>query len=815
MVRSLPNGGYAIAQDIGGVFRTITHKPVSQASEQFDGVAHDEIPMLFSGVVTKAILRGTEGLEMLITEQTRKRLSGYGKSASPPKRLQLQRFRIGYHQMVDELAPRISTDAFYTQYVAQRPSWYSGAMAEVMQIVGGFGRQEVEQSPDHPLEHARMSLPPGVHDNIRAQIVNVRLPGYTGRPPKSGQFQYDYKFHNTNAVAFDSDKKPWLVRVSPTGVHVMPLPMIPATTTRAFRKYIEDVEDSEIEEILDRFGGIPSGEGFPGQEKDFQAWRRAGVIIKVCDTADFYEHIAYSSAMGWTFNSRGSEGYNTCYDYYDDEGLGYGLTYKMRLSLGPADNEGRLPQSFHLEDEHEAEDLNAYLSGLYELLDHSAEHLAIRYKIRRVSVDEILARRAGRGQSEVDYWNQLTMPPIAQHSGSVSEVGRGYLYHGATFEFQPQIKFPEPFLGGCVSHDFLPLIHGRYKPSYPNSDTIMFCYFVGDDLKVVKYCRNDGSFFREVETDFETCMTVGSWFRIETTGQTTLHGHFYSSDIDERRVLAPVTETTVVVGKDLGYDHTPHFSFNDFFSMCGTLWRYRYCSHHTTVERTEGERLTVATCVPYLSRNALLHAKKEETTASMRTESAALRSVLDPHSYKYWTYHFIWAWVGCPNAGYPADPFPKDGNPVWLNEHVYTSSTCGEWADSGPWAHPPEPYTWLIHPDPNEWRHSGGGGAPPFRSYSKVTYGEPEKETGDLKISVQDSVGVVHNRVPTIAYFLGSPNLILGVFYRDVSKIEFGQMQYANVSESAVAGGKDRKHWGYSRLADHRSAHHFFGVINE
>ena len=63
----------------------------------------------------------------------------------------------------------------------------------------------------------------------------------------------------------------------------MPLPLVPATTTEAFREYIEEVADEEILKILDRFGGMPSGESFPvGQ--DFQAWRRAGVVIKVCDT---------------------------------------------------------------------------------------------------------------------------------------------------------------------------------------------------------------------------------------------------------------------------------------------------------------------------------------------------------------------------------------------------------------------------------------------------------------------------------------------------------------------------------------------------
>lgn len=109
--------------------------------------------------------------------------------------------------------PKIPGSVFtYTQYVAQRPTWYSGAMAEVMQIVGGYGRQDLGELPDDKLERARLMLPEQVMAKIRTQMRNVRLPGYTGLPDKKGQFRYDYKFHNTNAVAFDTSNKPWLLR---------------------------------------------------------------------------------------------------------------------------------------------------------------------------------------------------------------------------------------------------------------------------------------------------------------------------------------------------------------------------------------------------------------------------------------------------------------------------------------------------------------------------------------------------------------------------------------------------------------------------
>lgn len=48
---------------------------------------------------------------------------------------------------------------------------------------------------------------------------------------------------------------------------------------------------------------------------------------------DFYTHSMYSSSCGWSFNKRGTEGCATCYNYAEN-GVAYGLTYTMRLSIG-------------------------------------------------------------------------------------------------------------------------------------------------------------------------------------------------------------------------------------------------------------------------------------------------------------------------------------------------------------------------------------------------------------------------------------------------------------------------------------------------
>lgn len=827
MVRALPDGGYVIAQDMGGVFKAITHKPIVLPREDLpEGVATPFVPMMFSGTFLRAVLRPGEKPRIKLTEQCRKRLSGYGKGGEkmPAKEVELERFDIGYSQLHQELGPDSETILKYTQYAALRPTWFSGAMAEAVQIVGGYGRHNMPDDADG-LEVVRMLMPNKVLAKVKQEIGNLRLPGYTGFPDKKGEIQYDYKFHNTHGIAFDSGGSPWLLQVSQKGVYAMPLPMFPATQTLAFREWIEEVGDDEILKVLDRFGGMPSGESFPVHSKDFEAWRRAGVIIKVCDTADFYEHIMYSSACGWSFNSRGSEGFNTCYDYYDDEGLGYGLAFGMYLSLGEAENQGKLPRSWHLEDQEQAARLDAYLSSIYRHASgNTDEDRALKYKLRRVQAAELLERASEHrdGKAEYEYWNAKEMEAIASHSGSVREVGRGYLYHPAKFEFQPQIKFPEPFWKGCISHDFLPLENGRYKDSYPNCDTIMFGYYVGDQLKVVKYFRETRTRSKPTENNYEDCMIVGSWEQTEYLSPAQIVGDFYTTDLDFREETSERTRETEIIGTDKGYSREPEFAFDAPFWMPGTLSRRRYYSHKTTTVTSEGRSVSIGVCIPYLDRNSLLHAKRDYSSGVTKTVSESLYSVTDPNSYRFYTYDFVMHWAGGPdrngNAGSSAGetPYPKDSNPVWVVAYNYYPGGCSDFADQGDWMGSlPQDITWLVHPNSNEWKLSGGGGAPPFNSYSKTEPVEV-KQTSRLDYSFADQPNHIAGIKPQEWYFYGSPDQFGSVFYRDCSRVVIGDIEYANVSEAASEGmASTRKYWGKTNLVDNQSAHHFIGVINE
>ncbi|MBF8389081.1 hypothetical protein I2A59_31525, partial [Pseudomonas aeruginosa] len=665
-VADLPSGRQAVAIDMGGVFRILVLEQHELPQFRFDGVAQTNIPMLFSGVITRAqVLTDGQGVGIRLTEQARRRLVAYDpKAALPPKDVALQRFVIKYEPRFQYFEPREQGIYTFTQYVKQRPTWYSGAMAEVMQVVGGYGRQRLEDLPENDLERARMLVPERYMALVREQLGNVRLPGYSGFPDEAGQFKCEYAAFRCHGVAFDSSNSPWLLQIDGRGVYAMPLPVVPATTTDAFRRYMEEVGDDEILRLLDRFGGMPSGEGFPPTGSEFEAWRRAGVIIKVCDPADFYSANPMYTACGWAMNSRGTEGFNTCWGY-DDTGLMRVHAYKMRLSLAPAKNQGRIENEWQFDDEEQRAKLNAYLSKVYSALSAGgARELAIMYKVRRVPVAQILARAAIEAGNDLEYWENLELPPIAQHQGHISRVASGPFYWPSKVEKScTRLKFPELTAQGCES-----FVH--VSPDYFGApvqcDTVIFGCYVQDQLRVIKYFYDERKFKKEATSSFEDIMIVGQWEQIETFGLSGLMGFFYTTDFDDRQEQPAITVQTNIVGTDMGYGN-PAYSTPPTLWCVGGVSRSRYYMHRTTVDTTETFTLDVAALVPVFERDCMLYAYQDHTGGRSSHEETTQGSVPDPTSYELWCYDDIWHWMGQTRNGNRGDPPSKDGVPVYVD----------------------------------------------------------------------------------------------------------------------------------------------------
>lgn len=834
LVYDLPDGGAVIIYDMGGVFRVIATKPKIDKTDdlQTDHMAHGHIPMLYSGIVTRAMVRQGQGVKMTITEQTRRRMGDYKGRYKPFKHLELQRFVIDYHDKVQEFIPNPPPPLRHTQYVKQRPTWYSGSMAKVMQIVGGYGRQDLKNLPDKYWERTTINLPDKVKKRIDDELKDKLLPAYTGYPAKNGQYQYDYKHSHTNAVGFDDAGYPWLLQINRRGVYAMPLPVVPATTTTAYREWIESVGDSEILSILDIFGGLPSGESFPANDYDFFAWQRAGAIVRVCDTADFYTHIAYSSACGWSFNGLGTDGYNTCYDY-NDKGLIVGYTYNLTLRLVSVKDRGWLSSPKPTLPEHQAKEVAKFLAKLMSGIGkQSSQGAAMRYKLRRMNDKELYEQIKNMGDVSADVaitaLDALVMPPIAKHTGRVRRVYEGVLYHPAKPQGQPQIKFAEPLLNGCVSFDFSQLDDYPKPSPPPKCDTIMYAYFADDDLKVVKYFYDERKYSLQTQSNFEDVMIVGSWE--ETSyGQTSgLMGHFYTSDLDDRQVSSDIITHTRIVGKDLGYGN-PMYRTPPLLYKWGSLSRSRYYSHHTKKSITYNQHVSMAVCVPFLSRDSVLYAYQEGNQGSHLEDKLERKSVPDPTSYGIWTYDPAFHWIGQSGRG---EPPPTKGDYVYANYNPktdYNPSKYSDFADSGNWFDVPEgsfkdvsgvcaPYTDRDSPFGH---HAGGvvigGEAPQIETYDKEQQ-KPAISYGSIQLSLSAKPQLVHQNLPDNWYFGLSPIVSGGslmVFYRDICQNKVGETQYSNVSEQV--DGK-RKVWGNSQFVNsvgHDAAHHFIGAINE
>lgn len=803
--RDLPDGGFVIVQDAGGIFRAIAYKPDTlQEKQVFDGYAKIQVPMLFSGVINTG-LDTILGLEVSLTQMTERRMGQY---ITPLGASHLKRLSVTYGPgmkalMVPQAIQNLPGAERFTQYHRLKSTWYSGAMAEVVQIVSGFGRQDFDNLPDLPAERVQMILPEKVIQQIASELgEQMLLPGYSGVPHVDGSIQYSFIFNNTHLISFDEHGAPWLIQVQASGVWAMPLPMIQATTTAAFLEYIRDVGDHEIEKIVARFGGIPSGENFP-QGADFYRWVRAGVIIRICDTGNFHNHSPYTSACGWSSNLDGTNLINTCYDYLGDHCYGY--TYQISLSLGSVKDRGLLKRrsTQNLSTE-QSKQVGQYLSALFVELDQdeTLKH-SIMYKIRRIEVSEILARTGNDGAQDVEYWDNYECTPIASHTGRCSITNQGPLYGGL------KLKLPEPVFEGCISMDFSPRKGGE---NAERVDTIAFAYYIGDDLKVIKCFYDARKSYKEVRGNFTDTMVVGSWEQVEYQGLTGLAGELYSTDFDHRQEIAPTEVTTKIEGRDLGYGQ-PLASFIFYFWTDGTLSRSRYYSHYTQAQYVTGRSINEAFLIPFFSRNSAIYVERESIPGTRNEIEMERLSVRDPNSYEFWTYDASWHSFdnGLKKTG---KPFPVDSVPVWAETHqVDRSDPRSDFADEGDWIGGlPADITHLVHPPGGINLISYGGAAPPFETYQETT-GTPASKKNAMHLSMMDRPMKLHDRSHDDWFYSRSPDGFRNVFYVDMCKVVFGEMKYGNISIDNEAGKRYR--FGYSRLANNEHAHTFIGVINE
>jgi hypothetical protein len=519
----------------------------------------------------------------------------------------------------DELNSTVPAYTF-SQYTKLRSSMYSGKMRKVAQIAMGLGRIGI----------AKMRDGAGNEPDTK-YMEQVEAGGV--------QLRYDWRFIRTHGITTGGDGRLWLIEISSTrGVIARLLPMFPDSDTAGFFARYEALKDRAMVTALEELGCLPTGEAFPTGSELTELITSGDVLqlLTAGDLSDFYACSPYSSAMGWVFNSRGTEAHNTAYKYGDD-GFQRGVWYQVNISIGP-------------------------------LLTDPPPKTPIAIGIAS------LVKQAD---------SPIYCPPARQ---------------GAQVRYVP-IKFHEPLLDGLLSHEGVPEVAAHGLPP-PQSDVVMFVMFVDDELKTVRYFRNaQADVNNTVDDELEgvTCPYGGSWTTTRTYGLRSFPTMMYTNDFDDRKVLQANVNTALRVSTRLGYDPP---TFSDYIEAPSTSYvsRYLIFRETTTVTDTGGEVLLGAVVIPAGSREAYYYATGGQLGEGKRVDKyVGYTQIKDPNVGYAWR---CFAQLSAPpfpedrpdcntrvcRGDAPCSSggrgFPKERRVVCL---AVEPADCSELADSGEW----------------------------------------------------------------------------------------------------------------------------------
>lgn len=821
MCRTLSSGAMAVVYEAGGLHKIHIMGPDTTPRPpeppELDGTAPMKVPMWYCGHVPASVVDEGKGLPVLLTDTTRRRMVSYDEDEALPAASQvLHEFVVEYNNQCRELLPKTpAPNKVYTHFDNQHPTWYSGAIPAVLQIARGFGKQRVTVGGEKKATK-KLTLPKKVEvGGMRELGVNTRLPGYLGQPPQDGILEFDYKFLNTDTVGFDAESRPWLVKVSsgaafPAGVWAMPLPMIPMTTTKAFREWIEEKGDDEILAVLDQFGGMPSGESWP---RDFQGWRRAGVIIKVCDTADYFSHTPYTTPCGFAFSSRATEGYATCFEHVDG-GINLGHSYKLKLSLAAAEHDGRLPKEFHRETDSEQEEMNKVLSSLYRKVkayepfqSGAQDKNTVFYKVRRAGATKVFELR-----DNLEAWINLELDPIAKHTGSVSRVATGNLVSWTSGKLNgilPEAKLPESIArepGVWSLSGFTDRRNDTPDTKYPECDTILYGFYdEKDQLKTLKYFREADKDPNEDEGEEPPeCMLVGDF---EWDGPATdkrILGHIHSSDVDDREQ----TKEGYTKHKHHGeYMYvSPWFvrKTASLFSGDAAVTRHHYYLQEYWMTQYDRRHFRNGVAVPYGRRAGYVYYKESADHTGNKTYDKWWAMVGDANDF--------WGWANFLDLWY--DPKYDGPRRFWYLQHyVGETPECALETKDAAWKPSTDEVKGVIEGGLSERFWGAGGMTSTKMAFPPKWQGIHTTEMGGIENEKYETVyydGNIKRAVGTTQipnYLLVSPDEQGNPYPLYGVRNAAGECQHSYINEGNL-------HFARSKLVKDKQIPRFFGVIH-
>jgi hypothetical protein len=621
--------------------------------------------------------------------------------------------------LTDVTNPNADTEAnpkIYSQYTRLKPTMYSGQMRHLVQVLMGFGKEPVKDGKPYsrydpaPEEKTsdKQTKPPTAYEQTVAQ--------------NGLQILYDWHFSRTHGLSKGADGTWWLIEIGITnGVLAMPLAFNAASQKAAFLQRMTDAQDTEALEVLNTYGGFPTGECFPTGDA-LKAWIRAGRVMQLLTADDmhaFYALNPYCTQLGWAFNASGTEAHNTAWAFGDD-GVQRGYHYSVPLAIGalrkPPQNSGwtNLRDAFQ----------NLTGSSYAKTKD------AAIWKLEWLSKQDVewanSLLQSGVKQA-YDYIDGLVLDGIATHSCELSKLDEGTLWYPprARIENGTIMRFPEPSLGLLVAHSMKPAYSSAPVP--PLCDTMVHVFFAGDEIKWVKFYRDNRAGPGGTTTnDYDPCMFIGTWEQHSDSGSLNVPPMYYTSDFDDRAELAESTSDTTITGRDMGYSSI--YAADDILNPSIGIARRRKRFQMKTVTKTvSSPSLSTGIATPFYEREGYYYAVYRSNQGSTDSITYGYQYVGDPWYCSYtrnfpgyrgrWVdvYDASGQFIGWrpislddingygPNTYRTADP----DTPLYDN-----SNLCCDVADSGPWCEPGDNIDLKLYDIPE----------PPLPTASTVTH---------------------------------------------------------------------------------------------
>lgn len=577
----------------------------------------------------------------------------------------------------------------YSQVMSIKPSMYSGKMKKVVQFLLGVGYPSLPGKFDKAYSKAIEQIAPtvGLGDAYEREqrLTEVYNQGM--------KVLYDNRFYRTHGIAKAQNGKLWLVQVGQSGAYAMPLPMWPFSDTEEFREALSqhmDYHDSELEYVLNEFGGIPSGGTFPARANgEFDAWVRAGKVVTMltsAQTAGPYAMQPFSTACGWAFNEAGTEAHNVMYEYGADDFL-YTEHWHFQFEIGgevakQSDTESRQRELESLLEQAQAPTPTYKFAVLSKLP-----------WVERSALDSFIALAKMDGPQAA--FDALDAHTITRYIASCN-LGRSShevaWTPGKYLKAPAMMKFYEPLLSGIVNVNLNKLgFQWTWDKGRPPEiiDALMYVYFIGNELNYVRYYYEWNVNYESVSTDdYEECMWQGSWQKDTYTGTNAPSVRFYTTTLDHRRKNAEAEQHIQIRSRYFAVSD-PIIGDNPTYPAQGWASRDHVFEREEWITSYNGNHNLTAVIVPAFVREGILYGHADQYASTNKSYYKSYPAMSDPWWYEYARWFGSWRFgpTGIIGGG---GWTPLDGKCGYKTDRrvvkeFYSPTVCSDIVDRGPW----------------------------------------------------------------------------------------------------------------------------------